>query len=100
MDWTLSNQWNNVNQKVKDTAYTNLNRNSSLHPLAICLSPDMLFTAPELIRDRTSLSQEADIYSYAIICSQIITKKSAWDLENQDYDMDGTTQIRTDYWTN
>ncbi|KHJ76754.1 hypothetical protein OESDEN_23626, partial [Oesophagostomum dentatum] len=26
--------------------------------------------------------------SFAIVCSEIITKKSAWDLENQDYDLE------------
>ncbi|VDM57589.1 unnamed protein product [Angiostrongylus costaricensis] len=28
-------------------------------------------------------------FSFAIICSEVITKKSAWDLQNQDYDIDG-----------
>lgn len=50
---------------------------------------DYLWTAPEHIRDRLMLpSKEGDIYSFAIVCSEIITKKSAWDLENQDYDVD------------
>ncbi|KIH45156.1 hypothetical protein ANCDUO_24807, partial [Ancylostoma duodenale] len=26
--------------------------------------------------------------SYAIVCSEIVTKRSPWDLENQDYDLD------------
>lgn len=29
-------------------------------------------------------------FSFGIVCSEVITKKSAWDLENQDYDLDGT----------
>ncbi|KIH55184.1 adenylate/guanylate cyclase catalytic domain protein, partial [Ancylostoma duodenale] len=50
---------------------------------------DYLWLAPEHIRD-TSLAptKEGDIYSFAIVCSEVITKKSAWDLENQDYDLD------------
>ncbi|KAK6061338.1 hypothetical protein COOONC_00991 [Cooperia oncophora] len=35
-----------------------------------------------------SREQQDSIQTFAIICSEIITKKSAWDLENQDYDMD------------
>nr|CDJ94537.1 Extracellular ligand-binding receptor domain containing protein [Haemonchus contortus] len=50
----------------------------------------LLWTAPEHIRDPVlPPTKEGDIYSFAIICSEIITKKSAWDLENQDYDIDG-----------
>ncbi|KAK6026625.1 adenylate/guanylate cyclase catalytic domain protein, partial [Ostertagia ostertagi] len=49
----------------------------------------LLWTAPEHIRDPVMPpTKEGDVYSFAIICSEIITKKSAWDLENQDYDMD------------
>ncbi|ETN75604.1 adenylate/guanylate cyclase catalytic domain protein [Necator americanus] len=48
-----------------------------------------LWLAPEHIRDPLLLpTKEGDIYSFAIVCSEIITKKSAWDLENQDYDLD------------
>ncbi|ETN87056.1 hypothetical protein NECAME_01213 [Necator americanus] len=50
---------------------------------------DNLWIAPEHIRDPLLLpTKEGDIYSFAIVCSEIITKKSAWDLENQDYDLD------------
>ncbi|KAK6754096.1 hypothetical protein RB195_013228 [Necator americanus] len=50
---------------------------------------DSLWLAPEHIRDPLLLpTKEGDIYSFAIVCSEIITKKSAWDLENQDYDLD------------
>ncbi|VDO94614.1 unnamed protein product [Heligmosomoides polygyrus] len=50
---------------------------------------DFLWVAPEHIRN-SSLppTKEGDIYSFAIVCSEIITKKSAWDMENQDYDVD------------
>ncbi|KHJ92541.1 adenylate/guanylate cyclase catalytic domain protein [Oesophagostomum dentatum] len=50
---------------------------------------DNLWLSPEHIRD-SSLppTKQGDIYSFAIVCSEIITKKSAWDLENQDYDIE------------
>ncbi|KAK6753731.1 hypothetical protein RB195_012989 [Necator americanus] len=49
----------------------------------------LLWTAPEHIRDPLMPpSKEGDIYSFAIVCSEIITKRSPWDLENQDYDLD------------
>ncbi|KAJ1364591.1 hypothetical protein KIN20_024713 [Parelaphostrongylus tenuis] len=45
---------------------------------------DFLWTAPEILRDSTSGgSQEGDIYSFGIICAQIVTQSSAWDLENR-----------------
>ncbi|VDN34866.1 unnamed protein product [Cylicostephanus goldi] len=51
---------------------------------------DNLWVAPEHIKDPTlPPTKEGDIYSFGIVCSEIITKKSAWDLENQDYDLDG-----------
>ncbi|CAD6193362.1 unnamed protein product [Caenorhabditis auriculariae] len=50
---------------------------------------DLLHFAPEHMRDPTLLpSKEGDIYSFAIICSEIITRKSAWNLENEAYDVD------------
>ncbi|CAI5451735.1 unnamed protein product [Caenorhabditis angaria] len=45
---------------------------------------DLLWTAPEILRDENmEKTQECDIYSFAIICSEIITKSSAYDLENR-----------------
>ncbi|PIO73311.1 adenylate/guanylate cyclase catalytic domain protein [Teladorsagia circumcincta] len=50
---------------------------------------DYLWVAPEQIRNHSlRATKEGDIYSFAIVCSEIITKKSAWDLENLDYDLD------------
>ena len=52
---------------------------------------DLLWTAPEIIREPVlTATKEGDIYSLAIVCSEIVTKKSAWDLENSDYDLEGT----------
>ncbi|KAE9421567.1 hypothetical protein Angca_004768, partial [Angiostrongylus cantonensis] len=46
---------------------------------------DLLWTAPEIIRGEADPlgTQEGDVYSFAIIASELITKKSAWDLENR-----------------
>uniref|UniRef100_A0A8R1HG75 Guanylate cyclase n=1 Tax=Caenorhabditis japonica TaxID=281687 RepID=A0A8R1HG75_CAEJA len=50
---------------------------------------DFLHTAPEAIRDANmAATKEMDIYSFAIICSELITKKSAWDLENESFDIE------------
>lgn len=44
----------------------------------------MLWTAPELLRvDDPYGTKEGDIYSFAIICSELITKGPAWDLPNR-----------------
>ncbi|VDL82634.1 unnamed protein product [Nippostrongylus brasiliensis] len=46
---------------------------------------DLLWTAPEILRgdvDRIGYT-EGDLYSFAIIGSEIITKKQAWDLDNR-----------------
>ncbi|PAV68759.1 hypothetical protein WR25_10163 [Diploscapter pachys] len=50
---------------------------------------DLLWTAPEIIREPVlTATKEGDIYSLAIVCSEIVTKKSAWDLENSEYDLE------------
>ncbi|CAI5451904.1 unnamed protein product [Caenorhabditis angaria] len=50
---------------------------------------DMLHTAPEHIRNPAlDPTKEGDIYGFAIICSELITKKSPWDLENENYDIE------------
>ncbi|KAE9421556.1 hypothetical protein Angca_004723, partial [Angiostrongylus cantonensis] len=50
---------------------------------------DLLWTAPEILRDPTSTgSQEGDIYSFGIVCAQIITQSSAWNLESRKEDED------------
>ncbi|KAK6758398.1 hypothetical protein RB195_015921 [Necator americanus] len=48
---------------------------------------DLLWTAPELLRknDRSG-SQEGDVYSFGIICAQVITKTSPWNLSNKKED--------------
>lgn len=51
---------------------------------------DLLWTAPELIREVDPLGTKAgDIYSFAIICSEIVTRKSAWNVEESHLDIDG-----------
>ncbi|KAF8372518.1 hypothetical protein PRIPAC_78947, partial [Pristionchus pacificus] len=45
---------------------------------------DLLWTAPELLRTEDTVgSKEGDVYSFAIISSEIITKSSVWDLDNR-----------------
>ncbi|VDM41191.1 unnamed protein product [Toxocara canis] len=45
---------------------------------------DLLWVAPEVIRDEDPIGTvEGDIYSFAIICSEIITQRSAWDIDNR-----------------
>ncbi|KAK6011531.1 hypothetical protein OSTOST_23377 [Ostertagia ostertagi] len=51
------------------------------------LPQDLLWTAPEVLRkDEMIGSKEADIYSFGIICGQLVTKTSAWDLDNRTED--------------
>ncbi|EYC14412.1 hypothetical protein Y032_0040g188 [Ancylostoma ceylanicum] len=45
---------------------------------------DFLWTAPELLRHSIKKpSKHSDIYSFAIICSEIITRRPAWNLEER-----------------
>ncbi|EYB98668.1 hypothetical protein Y032_0129g1491 [Ancylostoma ceylanicum] len=46
---------------------------------------EQLWTAPELLRGEVDDvgTKEADVYSFAIIASEMITKKPAWDLDNR-----------------
>ncbi|XGW25067.1 hypothetical protein V3C99_006468 [Haemonchus contortus] len=51
------------------------------------LPQDLLWTAPEILRkDDGAGSKEADIYSFGIICAQLVTKSSAWDIDNRNED--------------
>ncbi|WKY12011.1 hypothetical protein Q1695_003515 [Nippostrongylus brasiliensis] len=46
---------------------------------------ELLWTAPEIIRGEADPmgTQEGDVYSFAIIASELVTKKMAWDLDNR-----------------
>ncbi|CAO4380723.1 unnamed protein product [Caenorhabditis nigoni] len=45
---------------------------------------DLLWTAPEHLRNESGeKTSEGDIYSFGIICSEILTRSSAFDLENR-----------------
>ncbi|KHJ93605.1 adenylate/guanylate cyclase catalytic domain protein [Oesophagostomum dentatum] len=53
------------------------------------ISADLLWTAPELLRkDDIMGTQEGDIYSFGIICAQLVTRTSPWDLDNRKEDPD------------
>uniref|UniRef100_A0A8R1HFX9 Guanylate cyclase n=1 Tax=Caenorhabditis japonica TaxID=281687 RepID=A0A8R1HFX9_CAEJA len=46
----------------------------------------LLWTAPEVLKGSLTVSQiepSADVYSFAIIASEILTKREAWDLANR-----------------
>ncbi|CAL2045929.1 unnamed protein product [Caenorhabditis brenneri] len=44
----------------------------------------MLWMAPEILRDQwINRTKESDIYSFAIICSELLTRSSVFDLENR-----------------
>ncbi|GMT22344.1 hypothetical protein PFISCL1PPCAC_13641, partial [Pristionchus fissidentatus] len=50
---------------------------------------NLLWTAPELIREGDTIGTKAgDIYSFAIICSEIVTRKSAWSVEESHIDVE------------
>ncbi|CAO4378687.1 unnamed protein product [Caenorhabditis nigoni] len=45
---------------------------------------DLLWTAPEHLRNENNeKTSEGDIYSFGIICSEILTRSSAFDMENR-----------------
>lgn len=50
----------------------------------------LLWTAPEVLRENNNVgSKDGDIYSFAIICSEIITKKLAFDYPNREESLEG-----------
>ncbi|GMT23225.1 hypothetical protein PFISCL1PPCAC_14522, partial [Pristionchus fissidentatus] len=49
----------------------------------------LLWTAPELIREGGEYATKSgDVYSFAIICSEVVTRNAAWDIERSDIDVD------------
>ncbi|VDO47696.1 unnamed protein product [Haemonchus placei] len=55
---------------------------------------DLLWSAPEHLRNGSiEGSQEGDIYSFGIICSQLVTKTKVWNLENRKEDPEGKSDI-------
>ncbi|CAI4223054.1 unnamed protein product [Auanema sp. JU1783] len=51
---------------------------------------EQLYTAPEILRDSMNMvgSPEGDIYSLAILFSEMVARTSAWNLENRKEDAD------------
>lgn len=50
----------------------------------------MLFMAPEILRDNSQLgTQSGDMYSFAVVASEILTRKPAWDLDNREQTVEG-----------
>lgn len=50
----------------------------------------LLHTAPEVLREGlTSGTQAGDVYSFSIVCSELVGHSSAWNLENRKEEADG-----------
>lgn len=52
----------------------------------------LLWAAPEVLRGSLTVSQmdpSADVFSFAIIASEILTRKEAWDLKERKEGYDG-----------
>lgn len=51
----------------------------------------MLWTAPELLRKGTNDgTKEGDVYSFGIICSEIVTQKLAFHFNEREETLEGT----------
>ncbi|KAK6757005.1 hypothetical protein RB195_015061 [Necator americanus] len=53
---------------------------------------EMLWTPPEILRGDTDNmpNTEGDVYSFAIIASELLTKRPAWDLDNRNESPEGS----------
>ncbi|PAV61372.1 hypothetical protein WR25_26379 [Diploscapter pachys] len=49
---------------------------------------DYLWVAPEILQSINDPTPESDVYSFAIVSSEIITRKSAWNLANRQESVD------------
>ncbi|KAH7714701.1 guanylyl cyclase [Aphelenchoides avenae] len=64
--------------KIGDYGLTRLDENEKWE------KKKMLWVAPELLRDENRKgTKQGDVYSFAIICSEILTRKPAWESETQ-----------------
>lgn len=53
-----------------------------------------LWMAPEHIRDEDKIgSQSGDVYSFAIICSELINRRPAWNYTDREDEIDGATTV-------
>lgn len=48
-----------------------------------------LWVAPEHLREPGTLSQPGDVYSYAIIASEVVNRKPAWNYRERKESLDG-----------
>ncbi|KAK0408093.1 hypothetical protein QR680_003768 [Steinernema hermaphroditum] len=62
----------------------------SVRKMEPAVDKDLLWTAPELLREGPTAvgSKPGDVYSFAIICSELVTKACAWNLENRKEQVD------------
>uniref|UniRef100_A0A1I7WI73 guanylate cyclase n=1 Tax=Heterorhabditis bacteriophora TaxID=37862 RepID=A0A1I7WI73_HETBA len=55
---------------------------------------ELLWVAPEHLRNNVfNYSKEGDVYSFAIICSEIITKRAAWNHQERKESIDGVVTL-------
>ncbi|KJH40240.1 putative phage head-tail adaptor [Dictyocaulus viviparus] len=71
----------NWQAKISDYGLQELRRSDKRLP------EDLLWTAPEILRKNDMRgSQEGDIYSFAIISAELVTKSWPWDINNRNED--------------
>uniref|UniRef100_A0AC35TPS7 Guanylate cyclase n=1 Tax=Rhabditophanes sp. KR3021 TaxID=114890 RepID=A0AC35TPS7_9BILA len=62
---------------------------SSLKSAEEAIGRDILFKAPEVLQDITlNNTRESDIYSYGLICVEVIKRDDPWDLESRNQNLD------------
>uniref|UniRef100_A0A1I7XIH6 guanylate cyclase n=1 Tax=Heterorhabditis bacteriophora TaxID=37862 RepID=A0A1I7XIH6_HETBA len=56
---------------------------------------ELLWTAPEILRGEADIkgTPEGDVYSFAIIASELVTKRTAWDLDNRKENIEDIIRI-------
>ncbi|VDO89263.1 unnamed protein product [Heligmosomoides polygyrus] len=56
---------------------------------------DPLYTAPELLRNKSQImgTKQADLYSFAIVCSEVITRRPAWNGSEDREEIEGKSAI-------
>jgi len=56
----------------------------------LCFSKELLWTAPELLRENNRKgTKEGDVYSFAIICCELVNRETVWNGVEREDDVDG-----------
>jgi serine/threonine protein kinase len=57
-------------------------------PILLCT--ELLWTAPELLRDINKLGTQAgDVYSFGVICSELVNRETVWNGVNREDEIEG-----------